>query len=72
MPAKRNRWLLGSLITGGIGILLLTAFWVALLFNNHPAFVPNYEKRREMFKALARQRRQGGGWTPQQGENWIF
>lgn len=67
-----KRWLPISLIVVGIGAILFAVFWVLLLFNNHPAFVPNYERRMDMFKALARNRRQGGRWTPQQGDNWIF
>jgi hypothetical protein len=73
MMSKQKGWLIFNLITGGVGVLLLVAaFWVSLLLNNHPAFVPNYEKRMAMFKSLNPKPRQGGRWMPRQGENWIF
>lgn len=75
MVSEQKRYLLLSLIAGGAGVvvLLMTAFWVSLLLiNHHPAFIPNAEKRIAMFKSLTHRPRQGGSWSPKQGENWIF
>jgi hypothetical protein len=69
----KRRLVLG-LIIGGLGILLIgVTYWVSLLLiNQHPAFIPNADKRIAMFKSLTHNPRQGGRWTPRQGENWIF
>ena len=73
MCAKQKGWLIISLATGSFSVLVVfAAFWVSQLLNNHPAFVPNYEKRMAMFKSLTHNPRPGGRWIPRQGENWIF
>jgi hypothetical protein len=63
-----------GLLAGGAGIGLAAAavFWVALVLNDGRAFIPNYEERLAMFKALKRRPRPGKPWTPRQGDNWIF
>lgn len=68
---SRKRWLFLLGATGAGSLLLFTLFWVSLL-GNDSALVQNDEKRMAMFKALTRNRRQGGRWLPRQGENWIF
>lgn len=74
LAQKTARTILFSLVAGGLGVLLFFVFyWVSLLLiNHHPGFIPNAEKRMEMFKFLSHHRRGGGGQKPQQGEHWIF
>ena len=74
LTQKTARGLLTSLIASGAGILVIfVVYWVTLLLINiHLAFIPNAERRAAMFRLLDRQRRQGGKWTPRQGEHWIF
>lgn len=69
---KRKRWLILVGASSAGSLFLFALFWVSLLLGNHATIVPNDEKRMAMFRALTRNRRQGGRWLPRQGENWIF
>lgn len=71
---KTSRCFIFGLSAGGLGILLFgIAYWVSLLLiNEHPAFIPNAEKRIAQYRFSLRHPRQGGPWQPRQGGLWIF
>jgi hypothetical protein len=69
-----NRKMLAGLLAGGalFGLVSAAVFRISLVLNDGRAFIPNYEERLQMFKALKRRPRPGSPWTPRQGDNWIF
>lgn len=64
------------LVTAGVTALIALAYgiyWAALLLiSHHPAFMPNAQRRADMFRRLTRNQGNPGQWKPRQGDHWIF
>ncbi len=74
MKQADTRRVLFGLAAGGALLCLLSAvaYWLSLVLDEGPKFIPNYAERTAMFKSVQRRPRNGKPWTPRQGENWIF
>jgi hypothetical protein len=71
--AKTQRVLVGLAAGGALlcGLAAVT-YWLSLVLDDGPKFIPNYDERTKMFKSVQRRPSNGKKWNPRQGENWIF